>query len=385
MRILFTGGGTGGHIFPILAIKRKFADRGFNFYYVGPDSFARKIFINPPIGEAGQGIKTNFIQAGKWRRYFSLETPLDILKIIIGILQSFWHLFLIMPDVVFSKGGYGSFPIVFVAWIYHIPVILHESDSAPGLANRILARFAKKIILSFPGSETYFPKHKEKLVLIGNPIREELTQGDKIKGKEIFRIVSEKPIILILGGSQGAQKINEIVLYTLPRLLQLVEIIHIAGDKNARTIVDESLKILKPYENLKQYYHLLPFLNAEELKHAYAVADLIINRAGSGGIFEIAACGKASILIPLPNAASDHQRKNAHDFALPSGALTKDGPRAVVLEQENLTPNIFLEQISKLLGTPNLLKEMGEKAKSFFKPNIAERIRDEIINTAKHE
>jgi UDP-N-acetylglucosamine--N-acetylmuramyl-(pentapeptide) pyrophosphoryl-undecaprenol N-acetylglucosamine transferase len=368
MRILFTGGGSGGHIFPILAIKKTFFEKGFSFYYLGPDSFARENFTN-------QGIKTNFIQAGKLRRYFSLEIPLDLLKTFFGILQSFWYLFLIMPDVVFSKGGYGSFPIVFVARIYRIPVVLHESDSAPGLANRILARFAQKIILSFPGSETYFPKHKEKLVLIGNPIREELTQGDKIKGKEIFRIVSGKPIILILGGSQGAQKINEIVLYTLPRLLQLVEIIHIAGDKNARAVVDESLKILKPYENLKQYYHLLPFLNAEELKHAYAVADLIINRAGSGGIFEIAACGKASILIPLPSAASDHQRKNAHDFAQTNGA--------VVLEQENLTPNIFLEQISKLLGTPNLLKEMGEKAKSFYKPNIAENIRDEIIKYGK--
>jgi len=383
MRILFTGGGTGGHIFPILAIKRKFADRGFNFYYVGPDSFARKIFINPPTGEAGQGIKTNFIQAGKWRRYFSLETPLDILKIIIGILQSFWHLFLIMPDVVFSKGGYGSFPIVFVAWIYHIPVILHESDSAPGLANRILAKFAKKIILSFPVGGAYFAKHKEKLVLIGNPIREELTQGDKIKGKEIFKITSGKPIILVLGGSQGAQKINEVVLYTLPRLLELVEIIHIAGEGNAKEVAQEAIKILAPYENLKLQYHLLPFLNLDELKHAYAVADLIVNRAGSGSIYEIAACGKPSILIPLPGAASDHQRKNAHDFALPSGALTKEGPRAVVLEQENLTPNMLLEQISKLLGTPNLLKEMGEKAKSFYKPNIAENIRDEIIKYGK--
>ena len=370
MRILFTGGGSGGHIFPILAIKKAFFEKGFSFYYLGPDSFARENFIN-------QGIKTRFIQAGKLRRYFSLEIPLDLLKTFFGILQSFWYLFLIMPDIIFSKGGYGSFPVVFVARIYRIPVVLHESDSAPGLANRILARFAKKIILSFPGSETYFPKHKEKLVLIGNPIRGELTQGDKIKGKEIFRIVSEKPVILILGGSQGAQKINEIVLYTLPRLLQLVEIIHIAGDKNARAVVDESLKILKSHENLKQYYHLLPFLNAEELKHAYAVADLIINRAGSGGIFEIAACGKASILIPLPNAASDHQRKNAHDFAQTGGA--------VVLEQENLTPNMFLEQISKLLGTPNLLKEMGEKAKSFYKSDIAERIRDEIISTAKYK
>jgi UDP-N-acetylglucosamine--N-acetylmuramyl-(pentapeptide) pyrophosphoryl-undecaprenol N-acetylglucosamine transferase len=376
MRILFTGGGTGGHIFPIIAIKKVFeGDKNFKFYYLGPDSFAKENLINRSTGEASQGIKTRFILAGKLHRYFNLQFPLEFFKTFIGIIQSFWHLFFIMPDVIFSKGGYGSFPVVWVGWIYRIPIILHESDSAPGLANRTLAKFANKIILSFNGSKAYFPKQQEKLILIGNPIREELTRGDKNQGRKIFKISSQKPVILIIGGSQGAQKINETVLYILPRLLEIAEVIHITGERNAREIAQESEKILKYYEGLKNYYHLYSFLNAEQLKHAYAVADLIINRAGASSIYEIAACGKPSIIIPLPTAASDHQRKNAHDFAETGGA--------VVLGQENLTPNMFLDEISKLLSNPNKLKEMGEKAKSFYQPNIAEKIRDEIIKTVK--
>ncbi|PJE57672.1 MAG: undecaprenyldiphospho-muramoylpentapeptide beta-N-acetylglucosaminyltransferase [Candidatus Portnoybacteria bacterium CG10_big_fil_rev_8_21_14_0_10_38_18] len=374
MRILFTGGGTGGHIFPIIAIKESFP-HGYDFYYVGPDDFARENLANPPAGEAGRGIMTKFISAGKLRRYFSLQGPIDMLKILLGIIQSFWHLFFIMPDVIFSKGGYGSFPVLFVGWIYRIPIVLHESDSAPGLATRTLAKFAKKIILSFEGSRVYFPKYQEKLVLIGNPIREELIQGDRNQGRELFKISSQKPVILILGGSQGAQKINETVLSILTRILELAEVIHISGERNAKIMAQESKKILKYYKGLKYYYHLYSFLSVDQLKHAYAVADLIVNRAGAGSIYEIAALGKPSILIPIPNSAQDHQRKNAHDFAKIGGA--------VVLEQENLTPNIFLEQISNLLKNPDKLKEMGEKAKTFYKPNIAEKIRDEIINAIK--
>jgi len=367
MRILFTGGGTGGHIFPIIAIKESFPD-GYDFYYLGPDNFAKENLTN-------QGIITRFISAGKLRRYFNLRAPIDILKTFLGVIQSFWYLFFIMPDVIFSKGGYGSFPVVFAGWIYRIPIVLHESDSAPGLATRILAKFAKKIILSFEGSQVYFPKYQEKLLLIGNPIRKELIRGDKNHGKQLFKISSQKPVILILGGSQGAQKINETVLSILTRILKLAEIIHISGKRNARIMAQESKKILKYYEGLKSYYHLYSLLSADQMKHAYAMADLIVNRAGAGSIYEIAALGRPSILIPIPNSAQEHQRKNAHDFVKTGGAI--------VIEQENLTPNIFLEQISNLLKNPGKLKEMGEKAKAFYKPNIAERIRDEIINIVK--
>jgi len=373
MRILFTGGGSGGHVFPIIAIKEAFLEP-HNFYYLGPDSFAKENFEN-------QQIKTKFIFAGKIKRYFSLGLPIEIIKTIFGFIQSLWYLFFWMPDVIFSKGGYGSFPVILAGWIYRIPIVLHDSDSIPGLANKILAKFAKKIILSFPNSAKYFKKSAQgrsasggKIIVIGNPIRKELLEGDKNKAREIFKISTlstslgaSKPVILITGGSQGAEKINEIVINTLPRLLEISEIIHSCGERNFKNTEKDAQK--------SPNYHLYPFLKAEELKHAYALSDLIISRAGAGNIFEIAALGKPSILIPLPNSAQEHQRQNAYDF--------KGDGRCIVLEQENLTPNLFLEQISNLLSDSALMQAMSEKAKTFYNPQTNELIRDEILKFAQ--
>jgi len=367
MRILFTGGGTGGHIYPIIAIKSAFGETAadkFDFYYLGPDSFAK---------ENLNGIKAKFISAGKLRRYFSLLAPIDLIKILIGIIQSFVHLFIWMPDVVFSKGGYGSFPVVFAAWLYKIPIILHDSDAVPGLTNRKMVRFAKKIILSFDNAKKYFkPKYQNKIIVIGNPVRKELLGGNKEEARKLFKINSTKPVVLIVGGSQGAEKINEIVINTLSRFLEIAEIIHVTGEKNFKNIEKEAQKL--------PTYHIYPFLNTEQLKYAFAAADLIISRAGATFIFEIAAVGKPSILIPLPSAASDHQRENAFEFVNP---LAGGQPRAIILEQENLTPNLFLTAISNLLNNPDKLRQMSEKAKIFYNPNTAELIRDEILQYDK--
>ena len=359
MRILFTGGGTGGHIFPIIAVRDVF-EQGHTFYYLGTDGFAKE-----NLGD----IKAKFILAGKLHRYLSLMLPIEIIKTFIGTIQSFFYLFLWTPDVIFSKGGYGSFPIAFVARIYRIPIILHDSDAVPGLANRKIAKYAKRIILSFESGKKYFKaKQQNKIVVIGNPIRKELLSGDKIKAKEIFKISSTKPVILILGGSQGAQKINEIVINFLPRLLEIAEIIHSCGTENYKFVEKEAPK--------SPEYHLYSFLDTELEKYAYALADLIINRAGAGSIFEIAALGKPSILIPLPDAAQDHQRENAFEFS------DKES-RAIVLDQDNLTPNLLLEQVSNLLSNPELMKKMGESAKSFYNPQTPELIRDEILRFNK--
>ena len=278
MRILFTGGGTGGHIFPIIAIKESFPD-GHEFRYIGPNSFAKE---NLPAD-----IKTKFISAGKLHRYFSPMFLIELIKTIIGIIQSFIYLFAWIPDVIFSKGGYGSFPVVFAGWIYRIPIVLHDSDAVPGLANKKMAKFAKKIILSFESSKKYFKaKQQNKIIVIGNPIRKELLAGDKNQSRGLLKINSSKPVVLILGGSQGAQKINETVINILPRLLEIAEVIHGCGQENFKSIEKETQKSAD--------YHLYPFLNIEQMKHALALADLVINRAGAGSIFEIAACGKTS-------------------------------------------------------------------------------------------
>jgi len=366
MRILFTGGGTGGHVYPIIAIKRtlrkKFGQE-MEFLYIGPNGFAADAFKK-------EEIKCKFILAGKLRRYFSLINFIDLLKIPIGLIQSLWHIFWFMPDIVFSKGGYGSIPIVLASWLYQIPIIIHESDSVPGLASKISAYFAKKIIVSFKEAEKYFPE--KKTILLGNPVREELNQGNKEEGKKIFSLSSEKPVLLVIGGSQGAQKINEIILNILPRLLEKCEVIHLCGKKNLKEIKINSDKILEKFDsNKKSLYHLYPFLEEEGLKHAYASANIIVSRAGAGNIFEIAAIEKPCILIPLSTSASDHQTKNAW-------ALAKIGG-AIVLKEKNLTINMLLGAIFGLINDPEKAKKIGEKAKSFYKPETNQKIAEEIV------
>jgi len=366
MRILFTGGGTGGHIYPIIAIKKALENNykgEMRFLYVGPNSFAVDIFKK-------ENIKCKFILAGKIRRYFSPLNFIDFFKIPVGFIQSLWHLFRFMPDAIFGKGGYGSVPVVLAGWLYKIPIIIHESDSIPGLANKILAKFSKKIVISFEETKKYFPD--KKIILLGNPIRKELTQGTKEEGRSLFKLTSGKPVILIIGGSQGAEKINEIVLNALTRLLERCEIIHICGTKHFKEVEEHARKILEKLDPEKiDFYHLYPFLEGEKLKHAYSVSDIIVSRAGAGSVFEIAAVGKPSILIPLSSSASDHQTKNARTLAKTGGTI--------ILEENNLTINIFLDVIFDLLNKPEKLKEMGEKAKSFYKPETNQKIAEEII------
>ena len=367
MRILFTGGGTGCHIFPIVAVKRalEISLRGkkYKFLYVGPNGFAKEVFQK-------ENIKCKFILAGKLRRYFSLQNFIDLLKMPLGLIQSFWHVFWFMPDVIFSKGGYGSASIVFIGWLYRIPLIIHESDSVPGLANRLLALFAKKIIISFANTKKYFSP--EKTVLLGHPVRKELTQGSKEEGRKLFELSSEKPIVLVMGGSQGAQRINEIAINTLPRLLEKCEIIHISGKRDHKQIKASSDKILEKLDSLKKkQYRLYPFLEEEKLRHAYAVSDIIVSRAGAGGIFEIAATGKPSLLIPLSTAASNHQTKNAWALARTGGTIA--------LEEKNITMNMFLNAVFELIDNPKKAKEIGEKAKAFYNPSTNHKIAEEII------
>jgi UDP-N-acetylglucosamine--N-acetylmuramyl-(pentapeptide) pyrophosphoryl-undecaprenol N-acetylglucosamine transferase len=369
MKIIFTGGGTGGHIFPIIAIVRELRKLALNekleIYYLGPKDEFGDVFLSQ------EGIKVKNILAGKIRRYFNFislfQNIFDIfLKTPLGIFQSFLWLLFKNPDLIFSKGGFGSFPVVFSGWVLGIPIFLHESDISPGLANRILSKFALKIFTSFPRTEYFSPK---KIYLVGNPIRKEILEGKKEEAKRIFQISGEKKVVLILGGSQGAQRINEKVLEILPDFLKEFEIIHQCGDKNYQKIKLITDGLLK--EDLKKYYHLFGFLKEDQLKLAYAISDLIISRAGSGSIFEIAALAKPSILIPLPEAAQDHQIKNAYAF--------KETGATIVIEEANLTPRFFFERAKFLLQNPKEIEKMSQAAKEFSKPLAAKIIASYIL------
>jgi UDP-N-acetylglucosamine--N-acetylmuramyl-(pentapeptide) pyrophosphoryl-undecaprenol N-acetylglucosamine transferase len=367
MKILFTGGGTAGHLFPIISIireiKKAYPKKHFDFFYLGPeDSFAKNLFPR-------EGIKVKKILAGKIRRYFSFWNIIDIFfKIPFGILQAFYYIFTISPDVIFSKGGYGSFPVVFSGWLLMTPIFLHESDVSPGLTNKIADIFALKVFVSFPAEKTeYFSK--KKMYLTGNPIRKEILEGSLEEAKKMFGLSGAKPIILILGGSQGSQTINDKILLGLNDFLSNFELIHLTGRANFNQVRAEADVVIK--NNLKKYYHPLPFLKDKELANAYKAADLIISRAGAGTIFEIAAVSKPSILVPISGSAQEHQIKNAYAYAEKGAAL--------VIEEPNFTPHFLLEKLKFLFSNPKELEKMSVEAEKFARPEAAKTIADYLV------
>ncbi len=364
MKILFTGGGTGGHVLPIVGITREirriYSQKDLQFFYVGPKDEFGAIFLSH------EGIEIKNVLAGKIRRYLDWKTVLQnladlLFKIPLGTLQSFFYVFFLAPDLIFSKGGFGSIPGVVSSWLLRVPIFLHESDVTPGLANRFISHFALEIFVSFPRTEYFPPK---KMIQVGNPIRREILEGKREESQRFFKLSGEKPVIFIAGGSQGAQRINDKILEILPELSNNFEILHQCGEKNLVEVKAEA-KAIMPKE-LEKNYHLFSFLKEEQLRRAYAACDLIISRAGSGSIFEIAALGKASILIPLPEAAQNHQVNNAYAYA-EKGA-------AIVMEETNFTSHFFLEKLKYLFSHPEELEKMQKTAKEFAKPQAAKII-----------
>ncbi|MCK4891033.1 MAG: undecaprenyldiphospho-muramoylpentapeptide beta-N-acetylglucosaminyltransferase, partial [Candidatus Pacebacteria bacterium] len=340
MKVLLTGGGTGGHIMPILAVIKKLKNENVDFLFIGPKSNFNKIIKK-------EGVKVKTINAGKLRRYLSIKNLFDTIKIPIGFIQSLYIIYNYKPDIVFSKGGYASVPPVLAAWIFRIPVITHESDTVPGLANKIVSKFASKIFVSFSDSKKYFVSNK--IIYTGNPIREEILNGDKNKAKKIFDLKENIPTILIFGGSQGAKKINEMVLKILPKVLDGTQIIHVCGKNNYIELKNEIEKL-----NIKNKhrYKVYPFLT-DKLKDAYALCNVVISRAGANSLSEIIALEKPGIIIPLSSSANDHQMENAKFFA--------EKGMVILIKEENLTVDIMIKELSKILRKDDFRANMIRK------------------------
>ena len=376
MKILFTGGGTAGHIIPIIAIIREirkiYSKEDLDFFYIGPkDKFSSIL--------SQEKTKIKYIFAGKIRRGLSVnnifQNLIDILfKTPIGIIQTLFHIFLLNPDLIFSKGGFGSVSPVLVGKLFSIPIFLHESDIVPGKANQFLSKFALEIFISFPKTE-YF--QSKKIILVGNPIKKEILDGNMEEAKKFFQLgENKKPVILILGGSQGSQRINDKILEILPVLLKDFEVIHQCGENNFKEVMAEAEVMLgKNNKELKKYYHLFSFLKEDELKLAYAACNLIISRAGSGSIFEIAAMGKPSILIPLAESAQNHQIRNAYHYGANGSSI--------ILEEANFTSGLFLERIKQLFAHPEILEKMAQRSKEFSRPEAAKKIAGYIVEYLK--
>ncbi|MFH1401885.1 MAG: UDP-N-acetylglucosamine--N-acetylmuramyl-(pentapeptide) pyrophosphoryl-undecaprenol N-acetylglucosamine transferase [Parcubacteria group bacterium] len=372
MKILFTGGGTAGHIIPLIAVAREirkiYPKKDLRFSYIGPkDNFGSLLLSQ-------EGIKIRGIFAGKIRRYFNLkaffQNIFDIfLKIPLGIIQSLFYIFFFSPDIIFSKGGYGALPATISGWLLRVPIFLHESDVAPGKTNIFLSKFAMEIFVSFPVKKIeHLPKNK--IIFVGNPIRRELMEGSLKEAEEFFKLTHEKPVVLIMGGSQGAQRINYMILEILPELVSDFEIIHQCGEKNQKQIETESKIMIK--KEMEKYYHIVPFLKERELKLAYAAAQAVVSRAGANSIFEIAALGKPSILIPLWESAQNHQFKNAYAYS--------ENGACLVIEESNLTPRFFLEKLKFLVFRPGEMKKMQKSAVEFSRPYAGKIIADYIVN-----
>lgn len=366
MKILLAGGGTGGHVVPLVALVRELRRlvpaKNLKFLYLGPrDEFAELILSH-------EGIRTGTVLAGKVRRYGgilpTLENILDMtIKMPLGIIQAFWRIFFFSPDIVFSKGGYGALPITISAKMLGVPVFLHESDAVPGKANVFASRFALKVFTSYPKTPDF---ESSKVVYVGNFVRREMLTGSKEEATRIFNLIGDKPVLLVLGGSQGSQRMNDMILASLDDLLQDFEIIHQAGLKNADQVRKEASVVINPA--MEKYFHVVSFMRETDLRHAYAASDLILSRAGAATIFEVAALGKPSILVPLPESAQNHQVRNAYQYAETGAAL--------VLEESNLTPRFFLEKLRYLFGHKEELQKMATAAKAFARPDAA--------NTAAH-
>jgi len=359
MKILFTGGGTGGHIMPLIAVGREVKAKlpEADFYYIGPKDDC--------LTMSQENFKTKAILSGKIRSYFSFENVIDVLmKIPVSFIQSFFLLSTIKPNLVFSKGGTGSFPVTYCARVLKIPVFIHESDSYPGKSNKLTSKWAKKVFTSFQKTGFF---NQNKIIVVGNPIRKEILNGNKEEAKRELSLELDKPVILITGGSQGSSPINEFIIGIINLLLEKYQVIHIAGPKKYRLVKIETDALLKDNSSSSNY-HLYEFLNQVQLKNALLSCDLVISRAGAGSIFEIASLGKPSILIPLSTSANNHQSKNAYSYAK-SGAC-------IVIEQEDLTIPYFMGQIENIMANS---QKMSLSALGFAKPNSAEIIAEEII------
>lgn len=319
--IVLTGGGTSGHVTPNIALLPGLKDLSYTIHYIGSKNGIEKQLIEK------EGIPYYGIQAGKLRRYLDVKNFTDIFRIAGGFAQALTLLGKLKPDVVFSKGGFVSCPVVWAAWLKRIPVIIHESDITPGLTNKLSMPFAKKVCYTFPETEKYVPP--EKSCLTGLPVRSGITSGDRQKGLKLCGFSSNKPVLLIIGGSQGSESINRAVRTVLKELIENFQVCHICGKGN----VENELEGTKGYRQFE-------YVN-EELPDLFACADILVSRAGATTMFEILAMKKPALFIPLPkNASRGDQILNARSFQ-------NNGYSDMLLE-ESLTAEVLVDKITQL-------------------------------------
>lgn len=368
-RIVLTGGGSGGHIFPLIAVACKLREQlqgDVEFLYIGSEGPIEAVAMHDA------GIPTRFIRFGKWRRYASGRNFTDIFRMILGFFQSLWLLLRYMPDVVFSKGGAVAVPVVVVAWLYRIPILTHESDAMPGTANRIIGKFADRIAIGYPTAKAYFAAGKT--VYTGNPVRGELLAGNLDRARTRFGLLTGKPVLTVLGGSQGARILNQALVRAARLLSEHFQIVHQTGSEKYDETVGwlEELGIHKDDST----YRAVAFLQTEEMADLLSVTDIVICRSGAGTIAEVAATGRvAAILVPHSAGSNEHQRMNAYEVARSGGA--------VVLDENNLGENFLFNKAVQLWQEESVRVRMIEALKQWYRADAADVIAQGIVGLLK--
>lgn len=367
IRILLVGGGTGGHFYPLISIAEALnvTEEKPTLYYAGPEQYDAKVLTE---------VNTEFvyIAAGKRRKYASIQNFFDTFKIAFGTFLAIIKLYIIYPDVVMSKGGYTSVPVVLAAAFLRIPIVVHESDAVIGSANKLATRFATDVIVAY--DETYATFSHPRIHKFGIPIRNVLLAPPSVHAIPTLGIDPERPVILVIGGSQGAERINALILDSLDELLRDFTIIHQTGRvQHELCTLSADRLITDPV--LRKRYHPLPFLQGELLNDAYHVASVVISRAGSTSIYEIALHNKPSIIIPIPEDISHDQRKNAYAYAR-FGAAT-------VMEEQNLTDGLLCSEIARIMQNDEVYRQMVAGTHSFAQKDAGEKIAQLLLGIAK--
>ena len=334
MKIVFTGGGSAGHVTPNIALIERARSEGWECVYVGSHAGIEKEIIEP------LGIPYYAIASGKLRRYFDWQNFIDPFYILIGVIQSLFICLWNRPNVVFSKGGFVAVPVVVAAWLCRIPVICHESDVTPGLANKICFPFARNICVNFEQTRQYLPEGK--VLVTGTPVRKSLLDGDRSRGLNYLGVTSDKPVLLVFGGSLGAKAINEQVRRVINQLSHQFVLVHVTGAGNE----DSALKEVPDYMQIE-------FL-VDEFGDVLAAADIVIARAGANSIYELLLTRKPHILIPLSAAASrGDQIINARIFA--------ESGYSRVIDEDELDDDSFVKVVEEVFANrAEIAARLGE-------------------------
>jgi UDP-N-acetylglucosamine--N-acetylmuramyl-(pentapeptide) pyrophosphoryl-undecaprenol N-acetylglucosamine transferase len=372
MRVVISGGGTGGHIYPALAVATQLRQQyQAEILFLGSDDGLEMQLV------PAAGFHLVTVKAGKVRRYISWQTIKGVMRIPVGAVQAIDIVRKFRADMAFTSGGYVAVPTGLAAYLNRVPLLMHQQDVPPNLANRQVAPLARRISVAFADSLAYFPPRKT--VQLGNPIRQailDIRQVGPLVARTQFGLAGDQPMLLVTGGSQGARHLNQVVCQALPDLLATCQVLQISGQDLYKETLELSNSVLADKEEtLRARYRLVPYLN-EEMPAALQAADLVLCRAGASTLCELATLGKPALLVPLPPAIGKSPQE--------ANALMFERQRAgVVIKDVDLEPKLLAERVNYIMNSPELLASMMEASRSLARPEATQEIVNELIKIAR--